>query len=83
MKYRFLTEGKDRGEGDGGVCRQRKAPGCFREMEPCGLCCVALARLANAAPQVRAKASAAKQPTLSQTVEKQCFVLIVRCTHKV
>lgn len=85
MKYRFLTEGKDGGKEVRWwrECAGREKPLVVSEsVEPCGLRCVALARLANAAPQVRAKASA-EQPILSQTVGKQCFVLIVRCTHKV
>lgn len=61
MKYRFLTEGKELRWWR--ECTGREKPLDVSEsVEPCGLCGVALARLTNTHPVVRAKACVLGSP---------------------
>lgn len=84
MKYRFLTEGKDGGkEVVEGVCRQRKAPGRIRKRGALWAprCCSG--SFSKHSLSSKGKDLTVEQHTLSQTIEKQCFVPVVCCTHRV
>lgn len=79
MKYRFLTEGKDGGKEVRwwGECAGREKPLVVSEsVEPFGLRGVALARLANAAPVVRAKASVLSSPHCHRQLKNNALFLL-------
>jgi len=62
----------------GGSVQAEKSPWSYR-----GLLGAALARLANTPHCSQGEGLRAERPTLSQTIEKQGFVPVVRCTHRV
>lgn len=58
-------------------CAGREKPLVVSEsVEPCGLHCVALARLANTAPQVRAKASVLSSPHCHRQLKSNALFLL-------
>lgn len=80
MKYRFLTEGKDGGGEEVRWWREcagrEKPPVVSESVEPCGLRSVALARLANTAPIVRAKASVLSSPHCHRQLKNNALFLL-------